>query len=160
MKRFMAKIEGISRFLNAIAGISLIFLMLLTVMDVILRYLKRPIVGTYEVVAFAGAIVIGFSLPLTSWMRAHIFVDFFILRFSRKIRNGFYIVTRILVIMLFFLIGWNLLGYGTDLYRSGEVSLTIQMPFYPIAYGVGLCCFVQCLVLVCDVIKVLGGEYE
>jgi TRAP-type C4-dicarboxylate transport system permease small subunit len=160
MKRFMARIEGISRFLNAIAGISLIFLMLLTVMDVILRYLKRPIVGTYEVVAFAGAIVIGFSLPLTSWMRAHIFVDFFILRFSRKIRNGFYIVTRILVIMLFFLIGWNLLGYGTDLYRSGEVSLTIQMPFYPIAYGVGLCCFVQCLVLVCDVIKVLGGEYE
>jgi TRAP-type C4-dicarboxylate transport system permease small subunit len=160
MKRFMAKIEGISRFLNAIAGISLIFLMLLTVMDVLLRYLKRPIVGTYEVVAFAGAIVIGFSLPLTSWMRAHIFVDFFILRFSQKIRNGFYIVTRILVIMLFFLIGWNLLGYGTDLYRSGEVSLTIQMPFYPIAYGVGLCCFVQCLVLVCDVIKVLGGEYE
>jgi TRAP-type C4-dicarboxylate transport system permease small subunit len=160
MKRFMAKIEGISRFLNAIAGISLIFLMLLTVMDVILRYLKRPIVGTYEVVAFAGAIVIGFSLPFTSWMRAHIFVDFFILRLSQKIRNGFYIVTRILVVMLFFLIGWNLLGYGTDLYRSGEVSLTIQMPFYPIAYGVGLCCFVQCLVLVCDVIKVLGGEYE
>jgi TRAP-type C4-dicarboxylate transport system permease small subunit len=160
MKGFFNKIEWISRFLNVIAGISLTFLMLLTVMDVILRSLRKPIVGTYEVVAFAGAIVIGFSMPLTSWVRAHIFVDFFILKFSQKIRNVFNIATRILVIVLFFLIGWNLIKYGMDLYKSGEVSLTIQMPFYPIAYGVGICCFVQCLVLICDIAKILGGEYE
>ncbi len=55
----------------------------LTVMDVILRALRRPILGTYELVAFSGAVVIGFSVPLTSWLRGHIFVDFFILRFSQ-----------------------------------------------------------------------------
>jgi TRAP-type C4-dicarboxylate transport system permease small subunit len=160
MKGFLSKIHGLSRFLNIIAGISLTFLMLLTVMDVILRTLKRPIVGTYELVAFAGAIVIGFSVPLTSWMRGHIFVDFFILRFSQKVRNIFNITTRCLVIVLFFLIGWNLIKYGIDLQKSGEVSLTLQMPFYPVAYGVAVCCFVQCLVLICDVIKIFGGKYE
>ena len=36
---------------------------LLTLVDVILRGFKRPIVGTYELVALAGAVVIGFSLP-------------------------------------------------------------------------------------------------
>ena len=45
--------------------------------------------GTYELVAFSGAIVIGFSLPLTSWLRAHIFVDFFILKFSKKVQIRF-----------------------------------------------------------------------
>jgi TRAP-type C4-dicarboxylate transport system permease small subunit len=160
MNGFLSKINGLSRFLNIIAGISLTFLMLLTVMDVILRTLGSPIVGTYELVAFSGAIVIGFAVPLTSWVRGHIYVDFFILRFSQKGRNIFNITTRCLVIVLFFLIGWNLIKYGIDLQKSGEVSLTLQMPFYPVAYGVGVCCFVQCLVLICDVIKIFGGKYE
>jgi len=160
MKGFLGKIEGVSRILNIIAGISLTFVMLLTVMDVVLRTLKRPIVGTYELVAFSGAIVIGFSLPLTSWLRAHIFVDFFLLKFSQKVRNIFNISTRCVVVILFFLIGWNLIKYGIDLQKSGEVSLTLQMPFYPVAYGVGVCCFVQCLVLVCDIAKIFGGKYD
>ena len=44
--------------------------------------------------------------------------------------------------------------------KSGEVSLTLQVPFYPVAYGLEVCCFVQCLVLVCVIIKIFGGEYE
>ena len=160
MKGFLNQVKVISNFLNIIAGISLTFLMLLTVTDVILRSFRRPVVGTYELVAFAGAVVIGFSMPLTSWLRAHIFVDFFILRFSQKIRNIFNIATRCLVLVLFFLIGWNLIKYGMDLQKSGEVSLTLQMPFYPVAYGVGVCCFVQCLVLACDVVKISGGKYD
>jgi len=160
MEVFLKTINGISRFLNIIAGISLTFLMLLTITDVILRGFKSPVPGTFEVVAFAGAVVIGFSVPLTSWMRGHIFVDFFILKFSQKGRDIFNIATRCVVIILFFLIGWNLIKYGMDLQKSGEVSLTLQMPFYPVAYGVGVCCFVQCLVLVCDIMKIFGGKYD
>ena len=160
MGGFLKLINGISRFLNVIAGISLTFLMLLTITDVILRFFKRPVVGTYELVAFAGAVVIGFSMPLTSYVRQHIFVDFLILKFSQKVRDIFNIGTRCLVILLFFLIGWNMIKYAMDLQKSGEVSLTLQLPFYPVAYGVGVCCFVQCLVLVCDIVKISGGKYD
>jgi TRAP-type C4-dicarboxylate transport system permease small subunit len=160
MKGFLNFISGISRFLNVIAGMSITFLMILTISDVILRFFKRPIVGTYELVGFSGAVVIGFSMPLTSWVRQHIFVDFLILKFSKKTRNIFNIGTRCLVIALFLLVGWNMLKYATDLRRSGEVSLTLQMPFYPIAYGVGICFFVLCLVFVGDIIKIVKGEYE
>ena len=160
MEGFLKTINGISRFHNIIAGISLTFLMLLTIADVILRGFKSPVPGTYEMVAFAGAVVIGFSLPRTSWLRAHIFVDFFILKFSQKGRDIFNIATRCVVIVLFFLIGWNLIKFGIDLQKSGEVSLTLQMPFYPIAYGVGVCCFIQCLVMVCDIVKISGGKYD
>ena len=160
MEGFLRKIKGLSQCLNILAGASLTFLMLLTVMDVVLRGFKRPIVGTYELVAFSGAAVIGFALPFTSWLRGHIFVDFFILRFSQKVRNIFNIITRCLVIVLFLLISWNLMKYGMDLQKSGEVSPTLQFPFYPVAYGVAVSCFVQCLVMVCDIVKIFGGEYE
>jgi TRAP-type C4-dicarboxylate transport system permease small subunit len=160
MKGFLNVVEKISKFLNVIAGISLTFLMLLTIADVILRLFKKPVVGTYEMVAFAGAVVIGFSMPLTSYVRQHIFVDFLILKFSQGVRSIFNIGTRCLVFALFLLVGWNMFKYARDLQKSGEVSLTLQMPFYPIAYGVGVCCFILCLVFICDIIKISKGEYD
>jgi TRAP-type C4-dicarboxylate transport system permease small subunit len=160
MKGFLKVVHGISRLLNIVAGVSLTFLMLLTIVDIALRGFRRPIVGTYELVAFAGAVVIGFSMPLTSWFRSHVYVDSLIMKFSQKTRSVFNIATRVMVIGLFVVVGWNLFKYGTDLRRSGEVSLTLQVPFYPIAYGLGVCCFVLCLVMACAVIKIFGGEYE
>ena len=160
MRGFLSKVREISRILNAIAGITLAFMMCLTVADVILRSFRRPIVGTYELVAFSGAIVVGFAVPLTSWFRGHIYVDFLIMRFSKTVRNIFNVMTRCTVIILFFLIGWNLLKYGMDLQTSGEVSVTLQMPFYPVAYGIGICCFLQCMVIFCDILKIVRGEYE
>ena len=160
MRGLLSSVKGLSRFFNLISGITLTLMMSLTVSDVILRFFRRPIVGTYELVAFSGAVVIGFSIPLTSWVRGHVYVDFLILRFSQKTRNIFNIITRCLAIWLFLMIGWNLLKYGMDLYRSGEVSPTLEIPFYPVAYGIGICCFIQCLVLFCDILKILGGEYE
>ena len=157
---FLDKVLKLSRLINFIGGVSLAFMMFLTVADIILRSLRRPIIGTYEIVAFSGAVVIGFSVPLTTWMRGHVYTDFVILRFSQKIRNIVNISTRCLGIVIFFLIGWNLIKYGMDLHQTGEVSATLTMPFYPVAYGVGICCFIQCLVLVCDIVKIFGGKYE
>jgi TRAP-type C4-dicarboxylate transport system permease small subunit len=160
MEGFLSRVKDISRFFNLIAGISLSFLMFLTIFDVVLRFFRKPIVGTYELVAFAGAVVIGFSVPFTSWVKGHVYVDFLILRFTQKTRNILHILTRCLVIWLFLMIGWNLIKYGMDLHKSGEVSLTLQVPFYPVAYGLAICCFIQCIVIFCDILKILGGEYE
>ncbi|MDA8124854.1 MAG: TRAP transporter small permease [Deltaproteobacteria bacterium] len=160
MNGFLRAVEQIGKFLNIVAGISLIFLMLLTIVDVILRGFGRPMVGTYELVAFSGAIAIGLAMPRTALLRGHIYVDFLIAKFSRTVRDLFNFATRGLVFILFALAGWNLLKFGWDLQKSGEVSLTLQMPFYPVAYGVGICCFVQCLVVICDIIKIRGGQYD
>jgi TRAP-type C4-dicarboxylate transport system permease small subunit len=160
MEGFLIGVKGLSRFLNIIAGIALAFMMCLTVADIILRFFRRPIVGTYELVAFSGAVVIGFSVPFTSWMKGHVNTDFLILSFSQKTRNAFNIATRCLGAWLFLMIGWNLIKYGMDLYKSGEVSPTLQVPFYPVAYGMGICCLIECLVLLCDILKILGGKDE
>jgi TRAP-type C4-dicarboxylate transport system permease small subunit len=160
MQSIINKVQGLSKLLNVIAGIAITFMMFLTVTDVILRSFRRPIVGTYELVAFSGAIVIGFAVPLTTLLKGHVLVDFFVLWFPKGIRNIVHIVTRLLGIGLFSLLGWNLIKMGMDLHRTGEVSLTLQLPFYPIAFGIGICCFVQCLVLIAHILQVIGGTYE
>lgn len=160
MQSLINKVQGLSKLLNVVAGIAITFMMFLTVSDVILRSFRRPIVGTYELVAFSGAVVIGFAVPLTTLLKGHVLVDFFVLMFPKGVRNICHVVTRCLGIGLFSLLGWNLFKMGMDLYRTGEVSLTLQLPFYPIAFGIGICCFVQCLVLIAHILQVIGGTYE
>ena len=157
---FSDKVYKLSRLINLFGGISLVFIMSITVADIILRSFRRPILGTYEIVAFSGAVVIGFAIPYTSWVRGHIYTDFVIVKFSQKTRNIFNILTRCLGMCLFVIIGWNLVKYGLDLRNSGEVSATLTLPFYPVAYGLAISCFVQCLVLLCDILKISGGKYE
>lgn len=160
MESFLNAIKKISQALHAVAGASLTFLMILTLVDVALRGFGSPVPGTYELVALAGAIVIGFSLPSTSWHRQHVYIDFFVEKLGGRVKHAFDVVTRLIGMAFFSLLGWNLFIYASALSRSGEVTLTLQIPFFPIAYGVGACCFVQCLVLLCDLIKIAGDRYE
>ena len=160
MKLFLDAVKGTSSALAAIAGVALAFLMLLTVADVGLRILGRPIVGTYELVALCGSIAIGLSLPLTSWVRGHIYVDSFVARLPRVPRAALNIATRLLVLALFLLLGWNLVKYALDLRSAGEVTPTLRVPFFPAALGVGLSCFLECLVMVADIVKIFRKEYE
>lgn len=156
----MQAILKLSKGLNVISCAILTFLMLLTVADVILRAFRKPILGTYELVALAGAVVIAFALPLTSWNRGHISVDFLVAKLPMPIKRILGIFTRSLGMGFFLLSGCFLLKMGLKLYRSGEVTLTLQMPFYPVTYAVAFCCFVQCLVYLCDIIRIVRDSHE
>lgn len=160
MDIFIQKIERFLRFLYILGGISLIFIMSLTIGDVFLRFMGRPIVGTYELVCFGSALVIGFSFPYISWNRGHIFVDFLIKIFPSAVKKAFQVATRLLAIALFILAGLNLMKYAIDLYRVGELSPTLYIPYYPFIFAVGICCFFQCLSLFGDILKIQGGKYE
>ena len=75
MKGFQKLVSKLCRFLAVIAGITLVFVMLLTVLDVILRYFGYPITGVYDLVALGGAIVIGFSMPFAAEKRIHVYME-------------------------------------------------------------------------------------
>jgi len=47
---------------------------------------------------------------------------------------------------------------GLDFKNAGEVSLTLQLPFYSIPFGIGIACFVESLVLVSDLVNTVRGE--
>jgi len=160
MNGFLGGVFRLSKWTNGVAGVVLPVMMIITVADVFLRLFGKPIVGTYELVAYTGALVVAFSIPYTSWSRGQIYVDFFVLKIPPGIRKLFHLLTRLMAILLFFLAAWNLGRFGMDLARSGEVSPTLQLPFYPIVYAVGFSCLVQCLVLAADIVKIFEGKYE
>lgn len=155
---FYEIIKKFNRFLFIIGGFAVVFMMFLTVADTILRYFKRPIIGTYELVGLSAAIVLGFSIPYTTSLKGHIIVDFFVMKFKPKTKKFWYIITRIMGIFLFLFMGYEMFVMATDLKNSGEVSATLQLPFYPIAYGIGVCLFFQVITLIADTILAIKGE--
>jgi TRAP-type C4-dicarboxylate transport system permease small subunit len=65
-------------------------------------------------------------------------------------------IISIFGITLFGLIAWQSVLYGMDCQRAGEVSMTLELPFYPIIYGVALSAMVVCLVLLVNLADALG----
>jgi TRAP-type C4-dicarboxylate transport system permease small subunit len=155
--RFLLKM---SKLLNAIGGIALTFMMGLTVADVMLRAVGRPILGTYEIVSLCLALVIGFGIPTVSLGRGHVYMEIILEKLpsgGKKLLSTF---TRLLCIFLFILIGYNLFSVGNEFHTSGEVSSTLKLPFFPIAYAVGVAAYLECLVFVFDIVKIWRGQYE
>jgi len=150
----------VSKLLNIIAGISVTVMMLMTVADVLLRAGRHPIIGTYEVVALLMAVVIGFGIPQVSLDRGHVYVEFLLQKFSERVKNVINTLTRVLCMILFALIGVNLFSVGAAFRASGEVSPTIQLPFYPVAYAVAVCCLLECCVFIFDIVRIWRGQYD
>ena len=155
-----AILRFISKLLNTIAGVAVTFMMLLTVADVLLRASGRPIIGTFEIVSLMLALVIGFGIPEVSLDRGHVYMDFLLEKFSKKGRNVMNTFTRLLCLILFGVIGVNLFNVGARFHASGEVSPTIMIPFYPVAYGVAVCCLLECCVFIFDIVRIWRGQYE
>jgi len=153
-------LRTVSKLLNIIAGISVTVMMLLTVADVLLRAGGHPIIGTYEIVALLLAIVIGFGIPQVSLDRGHVYMEFLLQKLSKNARNMMNTITRIFCLILFAFIGVNLFSVGAAFRASGEVSATIQLPFYPVAYGVAVCCLLECCVFIFDIVRIWRGQYE
>ena len=150
----------VSKLLNIIAGVAVTVMMLMTVADVLLRAGGHPIIGTYEVVALLMAVVIGFGIPQVSLDRGHVYVEFLLQKFSERVRNVINTLTRVLCMILFALIGVNLFSVGAAFRASGEVSPTIQLPFYPVTYAIAVCCLLECCVFIFDIVRIWRGQYE
>ncbi len=158
MDTFQRIVSRLSRYMAAIAGTTLVLVMLLTVLDVMLRYFaNRPILGVYDLVALGGAVVIGFSIPYAAEKKVHVYMEMVQQTFHRIARQILVVFTRLVAMGVSLLVFWNLVKLGTGFRETGEASLTIQITYYPIAVGLGICFLIQTLVFIAEILKVFSG---
>jgi TRAP-type C4-dicarboxylate transport system permease small subunit len=146
-------VQDLARKMYWVAGTAIVAMMLLTCADVVLRYFRRPIPGTYELVCFLGAIAVSFAMAHTSIEKGHVSVSFIVTLFPSRLQRLIECMTSCFGFFFFALIAWQSFIYANDLYASHEVSLTLELPFYPFVYGIGFSAAVVCLILLSDVIK-------
>ena len=129
----------------------MVAMMGITCADIAMRLFRRPILGTYDIVEF---------LAQTTVKQGHVAVQLIVARLSPRVQKFIYVITHLLSIALFALLAWECVRYGNDLQASGEVSMTLQLPFLPVLYGIAMSAVMVCLVLAADIVLALTRGAE
>jgi len=128
-------VSYLSRFCMVVGGIALLLLVLLATGNVTMRLFGIPFAGTYEIVAFLGALVTAGALAHTQRRRDHIMVDILTDRFPPLLKRLLDAVSDLLAAALFGIASWQIYAWGDKLRESGELSETLQLKFYPFVYA-------------------------
>jgi TRAP-type C4-dicarboxylate transport system permease small subunit len=160
MQIFETLVVKISRGLDFLAGLILAATALLVVANILGRALiNHSILGTYEMVGFLTAAVVGLAMARCAVENGHITVTFILERFSPVIQRIVEIIVGIPVFIFFLFASYNLFRYGRLMDVSGEVAPTTQLIFYPFVYLVAIGFVVLALTVLLQVIKlIVGGE--
>ena len=160
----MAFLDKVTQFLSQIfiwiGGFFLGIMIFLTCANIFLRLVWTPIIGTFELMGYFGAIITAFALGYAQIKRTHIAVDILVLRFSKKTQRILNSVNYFICMVFFAIVSWQVAKYATTLYRTGEVTETLRVIYYPFTYGVALGCALLSLVFLTDLLKSFLEEKE
>lgn len=146
-------IQRLNQIFVWIAGCILGIMIFLTCANIFLRAVWVPIAGTFELMGYFGAVITAFALGYTQINRGHIAVDVIVLRFSERTRRILQVINSLICMVFFALVAWQIAKYGTTLWRTGEVTETLRIIYYPFTYGVALGCALLSLVFLTDFLK-------
>jgi len=122
-------------------------MMLTTFIDVTGRYFfNKPLLGTFELIQMFMAILGGFAICYAAITRAHINVDMFFERFSKRNRVILSVSSSLLGCGTWFLVAYQVYVGGKELIDSGQYSSTLHIPETPFIFMFALGLFLYCAV--------------
>lgn len=157
MERFSSVLN---RILMGIGGFFLAAMVILTCANIFLRAVWVPVRGTFELMGFFGAVVTAFALGYTQRSKGHIAVDVLLNAFAPNMRRVLMIFSYGLCAVFAGLAAWQVTVKAMVLLRTGEVTETLRMIYYPFTFAVALGCLVLAVSLVVDVIVLIRAKKE
>jgi TRAP-type C4-dicarboxylate transport system permease small subunit len=145
----------VTQFLDQIAGIAIIAVVLLVVFNIILRIIPgvNPILGTYEYVGFLTVLIIGLAVAHCAFQNCHISVELLMDKFPQKVRTTVDFFIHLLSVIFLAFSSYEIAVYGRTMVQTNVVSPTTKTPFYPFIYVAALGMAVLCVVLFVRMIK-------
>lgn len=167
IKGFENKVYGVARWMYYLAGLAIVAMMIITTLDVFMRFCVtlygrfgweflaswRPVPGTYDLVAMCGAIAAAFAMAHTTLESGHVAVSLVVRLLAEKTQIFVKIFTDFASLGLFAILAWRSTVYAIKLKESGEVSMTMQLPFHPFVYMLAFASMIVALVYLIAIIK-------
>lgn len=124
---------------------------LLTCADVVGRLFRHPVFGSVELVGLMATLVCALALPYTHEMKGHIGVELAVTMASKKTRLVIDIITGALSLILMAVVTWRMATYAHTVQRSGEVSMSLELPIHVVIYMISFSFLVFTLVILRDI---------
>jgi TRAP-type C4-dicarboxylate transport system permease small subunit len=157
--RFEKVVTGIAGWLNLVALVSLVAMVVLVLIDICgNKFFKLPLTGGIELVSLLSVVAISFAIAQTQIAHGHIEVEMLVRKLPRTAQKVISTVVHCFSILLFIILAWQSYTYGLALQSSGEVAMTLHIPYYPFVWGLGLCSLVVVMVLITQMVKMLREQ--
>ena len=131
MKTFERMIRLVSNRMAFISGVILCFIMCISMTDVIMRNLGKPIMGGYELVSLAGGLLAAFALPRSFLQKSHVRVDMLVEKLPPLVQTALEKITRVLGLLFIVIAGYFLCKMAWSAASTNTVSATLGIPVYP-----------------------------
>jgi TRAP-type C4-dicarboxylate transport system permease small subunit len=152
--------DRLSMWMEVVAGLALIGVMLLIGCDIVGRIFGRPVPGAYEIVSLAGGLIIGLALPATSKANGHVSTDLLLAKLSETPKRILAVMTRFIGIAIFLCAGCGMVRMGVRLKLSCEVTAVLSFPFYYATYAISGAFFIQAVVLFSQLFEMINPKSE
>jgi TRAP-type C4-dicarboxylate transport system permease small subunit len=114
-----------------LAGLALVVMMCVTVVDVLLRYaFKAPIRGSYELVEVTLLIFVFHGMPTAFLQRRNIVIDLIDSFVGERVLAALIRFSDLLSCVALLLFAWAMLGPATQAYDYGDRKLELNLPIY------------------------------
>lgn len=146
------------RLVEALVALALLLMMVITVLDVIGRYvINRPLPGATELVQYSMVSAIFIALPLITARREHISVSLIDGLFGERGRRWHRAVIATVVAVVLGFVSWKLWGHAQMLATNRDVIGFLNLPVAPAAFLASVLAGVTVLVLIAMVAGDLTG---
>jgi TRAP-type C4-dicarboxylate transport system permease small subunit len=157
MNRIRSIIESISIAFYVGGQCCLALMVLMVTGNVLLRMTPiGPLLGTFELTGYCGALAIAFALAHNQVKKRNIAVEFVASRMPLGVQRILDLFVCLVSTALCGVISWRCIEEAIDISRTGEVSPTLGLPFFPIVFIIGLGCTLLTFVLLTDFFRALS----
>jgi len=127
---FWSGVVILVKVLTVVACLGLAAMVLITCGDVLLRVLRVPTRGAYDLIKLCGAVTVSCAVPLTTAMKGHVSIEYFFHKLGRRGRVVVDSLMRSLMFAGFVCAAWSSFGYGLRFLKNGEVTSTVEIPVF------------------------------
>jgi TRAP-type C4-dicarboxylate transport system permease small subunit len=153
---FLARVfYSVSRVINGVSCVALVAMMALVFINVVCRAFGHPIFGTYESVGFLLSIMVAFSIAHCAIHKGHIAVNILEDLIPKRVLPVLDCIVAMLGTGLYLVLAWQCSAYARSMWDKGEVSMSMEIPFYPLILVVAFGFLMLALVLMMDIYKSL-----
>ena len=135
-----------------LAAVALIVMMLVTVVDVFLRYLfNSPVHGSYEIVEATLVVFVFHGLAAGFFRRANIVIDVIDHMAGPRLVMVLVRFADVVSVVVLIVFAWAMLGQAIQAYEYGDRKLELALPIYVlwIAALAGMAGTILCAIVTC-----------
>ena len=139
MKKIIKKINHL---MAELSGLSLGFIMVFLLVDIIGRTISKPILGASEMAIFSMIIAVYLGIPYCEEAKAHVRVEALLIHISPKYRRILNILSYSLVFIMLGIVSYTLGKYALLTYKTKEAIVgPVPLRIFPVVFVM----FVSCL---------------